>query len=142
MYERHTPSWSGRRVGLVICGCLSHPHPDQPFSPLGFLLAVRSTTLNLFLVNTSLSTGSFSHVVFSRLEIHHGVIVTNLAQHTTNRGTLSGREAFPTRVFLLVGFDEASISQRLKKISWEHGRLGTAVWKWKESIGGNRTGRT
>ncbi|KAJ5602838.1 hypothetical protein N7537_005794 [Penicillium hordei] len=54
----------------------------------------------------------------------------------TTRGTLSGREAFPTRVFLLVGFNEASISRQLKTISWKHGRLNTAVWEWKESVGG------
>ncbi|KAJ5534300.1 hypothetical protein N7527_000554 [Penicillium freii] len=45
-------------------------------------------------------------------------------------------EAFPTRVFVLVGFNEASISRQLKAISWTYGRLGTAVWKWKESVGG------
>lgn len=40
------------------------------------------------------------------------------------------------RVFLLVGFNEASISRQLKTISWKHGRLDTSVWKLKESVGG------
>lgn len=56
--------------------------------------------------------------------------------YDTTRGTLSGWEAFPTRVFPPAGFNEASISRQLKTIFWKHGRLDTAVWKWKESAGG------
>ena len=41
------------------------------------------------------------------------VLATNMVRHTT-RGTLSGWEAFPAWVFLLAGFNEASISRQPK----------------------------
>ncbi|KGO50881.1 hypothetical protein PEX1_048790 [Penicillium expansum] len=120
---------------------LSSPSRPAVF-PTGFPAGWPFNYVEPFLVNTSFSTESLSHVVFSRLDIHHGVIDTNMVQNITTRGTLSGWVAFPTWVFLLAGFDEASITRQLKTISWKHERLDTAAWKWKEYGGGNQIGRT
>ncbi|KAJ5926762.1 hypothetical protein N7516_008535 [Penicillium verrucosum] len=49
------------------------------------------------------------------------ILATNMVRHTT-RGTLSGWEAFPTWVFLLAGFNEASISRHPKAIFRKQGR--------------------
>ncbi|CAG8137683.1 unnamed protein product [Penicillium nalgiovense] len=81
----------------MSCGCLSHPIQPGSFSQRVFC------PLDLFeylLVNIPRSTGRFSHVVFSRLDIHHGVIdTTMLLQHTSIRGTLSGWKLSPRGFF-------------------------------------------